>query len=94
MGECVEVLETSSDALQSDKLFCQWIRSQRIAEDIGTQFSMDDPGANVSIADPKVQYALKGFELDLEKWSKHVPPEVQNRVLPQCPCEIEILIRQ
>ncbi|KAL2065008.1 hypothetical protein VTL71DRAFT_4148 [Oculimacula yallundae] len=78
MTECIEVLETSPDALPTDKSFCQWIRSQHIAEDIGTQFSMDDPSATVSISDPKVQYALKGFEIELEKWVSQIPPEANS----------------
>jgi len=77
MADCIDVLETSPEAAPSDKALCQWVRSQHIAEEIATQFSMDDPAARVSIADPKVQYALKGFERDLEKWSNQVPPEVQ-----------------
>jgi len=40
---------------------------------------MDDPGATVSIADQKVQYALKGFERELDKWSSQVPPESASR---------------
>ncbi|CAL3962220.1 unnamed protein product [Diplocarpon coronariae] len=81
MAECVEVLETSPDALPSDKNFCQWIRSQRIAEDIGTRFSMDDPGAKVSIADPTVQHALKGFEVELDDWVNQIPPEANSSCL-------------
>lgn len=81
MAECVEVLETSPEAAQSDKLLCQWVRSQHITEEIGIQFSMDDAFASVSIADPKVQYALKGFERDLEHWRNQVPELIQNPLL-------------
>ncbi|TAQ88992.1 hypothetical protein B7494_g2656 [Chlorociboria aeruginascens] len=81
MADCIEVLESSPEAVLSDKLLCQWVRSQHIAEEIGTQFAMDDPTANISIADLKVQYALKGFERDLEKWSDQVPKEVQTPTL-------------
>ncbi|KUJ22749.1 uncharacterized protein LY89DRAFT_637013 [Mollisia scopiformis] len=81
IGDCVEVLETSPEAAPTDKILCQWVRSQHIAEEIGTRFSMDDPGASVSITDQNVQYALKGFELDLEKWSKNIPPEVETPTL-------------
>lgn len=80
-ADCVQVLETSPEALPSDKSLCQWIRSQQIAEEVGTQFSMDDPGATVTLADPKIQYALKGFERDLEKWSSQIPPESVSRML-------------
>lgn len=78
MTDCVEVLETSPEAARTDKALCQWVRSQHIAEEIGTQFSMDDPVANVSITDAKVQHALKGFERDLEKWSCQIPPDVRS----------------
>ncbi len=78
MKECIEVLETSPDALPSDKSLCQWIRSQHIAEDIGTQFSMDDPSAKVSITDPNVQYALNGFEIELENWRKQIPKDADS----------------
>ncbi|KFY31054.1 hypothetical protein V493_01418 [Pseudogymnoascus sp. VKM F-4281 (FW-2241)] len=81
LGECVEALETSADAAPSDKVLCQWVRSQHIAEEVGTQFSMDDSFASVSITDPKVQYALKGFERDLEHWSSHIPIDIQNPLL-------------
>ena len=79
MADCIEFLESSPEALPSDRSLCQWVRSQHIAEEVGTQFSMDDPVATVSIADTKVQYALKGFERDLEKWSSQVTPEALTR---------------
>ncbi|KAI9650505.1 hypothetical protein NHQ30_000521 [Ciborinia camelliae] len=77
MAESVDILENSPEAAPTDKILCQWVRSQRIAEEVGIQFSMDDPGASISIADPKVQYALKGFEQELDKWSSSIPPEIQ-----------------
>jgi Fungal specific transcription factor domain len=79
MTECVEVLETSPEAAPSDKFLCQWVRSQKIAEEVGTQFSMDDPFATVTISDPKVQYALKGFERDLQLWSDRIPKDIRTR---------------
>lgn len=75
MADCVEVLQHSPAALPSDKTLCEWVKSQQIAEEVGTQFSMDDPGATITIADPKVQYALKGFERELDKWSSQIQPE-------------------
>lgn len=79
MAECIEVLESSPDAAPTDKFLCQWVRNQRIAEEVGVQFQMDDPCAIVNIADPKVQYALKGFERDLEHWSQQVPKDLRTR---------------
>jgi hypothetical protein len=79
IADSVNVLEHSPEAAPSDITLCQWVRSQYIAERIAIEFSMDDPVANVSIADPKVQYALKSFETDLENWSNQVPVEAQSR---------------
>ena len=79
MADCLDVLENSPEAAHSDKILCQWVRSQHIAEEVGNQFSMDDPSVSVNIADPKIQYALKGFERDIERWSTQIPPEVQSR---------------
>jgi Fungal Zn(2)-Cys(6) binuclear cluster domain len=88
MAECVEVLESSPDAASTDKFLCQWVRNQRIAEEVSVQFQMDDPCAVVNIADPKVQYALKGFERDLEHWSEQVPKDLRTRM-----CEFLDLLR-
>jgi hypothetical protein len=79
MDDCCDVLEYSPEAAHSDQYLCQWVRSQHIAEEIGTQFSMDDPVANVSITEPNVQYALRGFERKLEKWRDNVPMDIQSR---------------
>ncbi|CAK4034356.1 hypothetical protein DOTSEDRAFT_169698 [Lecanosticta acicola] len=78
MKECIDVLETSSDALPSDKLFCQYIRVQHICENIGLQFLMDDNTATVSITDPKVTYALNVLENDLKTWADGIPPECKD----------------
>lgn len=65
MEESVKMLETSSEALPSDKLLCQQVKMAHIGENISVQFCMDDPAAEVSIAEPKVIYALKIFENEL-----------------------------
>lgn len=73
MKECLDVLESSPGAIKSDIVLCAWVRSQHIAEEIGYEFSMDDPSAKVSISDDKVNYALKKFEQDLANWRAEVP---------------------
>lgn len=81
MDECIEMLETSSEALASDKLLCEHVKLQHVNEDIGMSFSMDDPSATVTISDTKVQYSLRGFEKNLSDWTKAVPKEVYNSKL-------------
>ena len=69
MTECLHDLETSTEALPSDKSFCQWIKLQRLADDLGAQISTDDV-SHAEISDPKIQYALKGFEVQMNEWTK------------------------
>lgn len=75
MSECVEVLESSPEAAPSDKVLCQWVKLQKIAEEIGIGFAFDDPNATVSIDDARVQFSLKGFARQLEEWKLKCPPE-------------------
>ncbi|RKF72504.1 Transcriptional regulator WAR1 [Golovinomyces cichoracearum] len=81
IADCVDLLENSPLALPSDKILCQWVKSQHIAEEIGMQFSMDDPIASVNFADSQVQYSIKGFERDLEKWRVEAKPETMTPLL-------------
>lgn len=67
MEDSVKMLETSPEALQSDKILCQHVKMAHIGEDISTSFSMDDPSVEVSISEPKVIYSLKRFETDLKQ---------------------------
>ncbi|KXT05266.1 hypothetical protein AC578_8351 [Pseudocercospora eumusae] len=78
MQECVDILETSSEALPSDKLFCQHIKIQHICEEVSVQFLMDDSTASISITDPKVTYTLNVLENDLKKWSEEIPTELKS----------------
>ncbi|KAI9704891.1 MAG: hypothetical protein M1836_006671 [Candelina mexicana] len=84
MNECITTLETSPEAYASDRVLCQWVRAQHMAEEIGIQFSMDDPFASCSISDSKVQYALKGFERQMEDWQSQIPKDIQRPTLKLC----------
>jgi Fungal Zn(2)-Cys(6) binuclear cluster domain len=70
MDESLEVLANAPDALPSDKWLAHLVRSQHIAEEVGYQFSMDDPPSDVSITQSKVQYQMKTFEKQLEEWRR------------------------
>ena len=84
MEESLEILRSSPDAVPSDHLLICWAKLCHIAEDVGFQFSMDDPGINVSLSEPKVQYALKGFEKQLDQWRSEVAPGYYTR-MQSCP---------
>ncbi|KAI9836313.1 MAG: hypothetical protein M1837_003420 [Sclerophora amabilis] len=75
VDDCIECLESDPEAYPSDKLLCQWVRIQHIGEEIGDQFSMDDPCAVIGISDLKTQYALKGFERQFDEWNVQLSKE-------------------
>ncbi|KAI1659808.1 hypothetical protein F4813DRAFT_325438 [Daldinia decipiens] len=73
MTECMDILESSPDAAPTDRYLCHLVWTHRLAEDVGIQFSMDDPSVFVNVSEQKVQYALRGFERDLSKYSESIP---------------------
>ncbi|KAJ3552220.1 hypothetical protein NPX13_g11167 [Xylaria arbuscula] len=75
MTECMDILESSPEAAPSDRFLCHLVWTHRLAEEVGIQFSMDDPSIFVNITEQKVQYALRGFERDLVKYSESIPEE-------------------
>jgi len=75
MRECIEFLETSPDALPSDRMLVQHVKLARIAEEIAIQFSMDDPNENLTITDGKVTYGIKHFEKDLREQVRRDSPD-------------------
>ena len=78
MDDSLELLENSQDALASDKWLTCLVRSQHIAEDVGFQFSMDDPTVEISITEPKTQYQLKAFERQLAEWRNDTPRHLRD----------------
>ena len=81
--ECMEVLASAPDALPSDKWLCHLVKAQHIAEDVGFQFSMDDPASQLSLTDPKTQYHLKAFERQLKDWRDSSTSDMMARPLIQ-----------
>jgi len=79
MDRCMEFLEGDSNALESDKLLCQWVRGQHISEEICQNFSMDDPSAEVDSVDIKLQYIIRAFEQQLDQWRVQIGGLPQKR---------------
>ena len=78
MAECIDFIESSPDALESDRLLCQWVRIQHIADDVGLQLSLDDPNTTLSMADPKVASALQTFERKMDEWRAQLPKSIDS----------------
>lgn len=66
--ECIQILTTAKDAVPSDQLLCHFVKAQHIGENIGIEFSMDDPAQTLSLTDVKTQRHLKVFEQNLAEW--------------------------
>ncbi|RMZ87891.1 hypothetical protein DV736_g4885, partial [Chaetothyriales sp. CBS 134916] len=79
--ECIGILTTAPDVAPTDKWLCQLVRGQHLAEDIGLEFSMDDPASQLSLTDHKTQYHLKAFERQLTEWYESATPEMQKRAI-------------
>jgi hypothetical protein len=75
MKESVKILETSPDAEESDKVLCQWVKLQVIAEEMAETFEFDDPSVELSIEEPRVQVALRQYSARLEEWKHTVDPK-------------------
>ena len=80
MDECLRDLEGSREPLPSDRSLCQWVKLQRLADELGTQISTDD-ASHIDISDQKIQYALKGFERQMNEWVKQKSAEITCREL-------------
>lgn len=79
MTECVSILESSPDAAPTDKYFCHLVWTHRLAEEVGIQFSLEDPSSTVNVTDMRTQYALRGLERDLEKYRAAIPQDLLQR---------------
>ncbi|KAL9115829.1 MAG: hypothetical protein Q9227_000197 [Pyrenula ochraceoflavens] len=80
MEESLLILEKSPEAAPSDLWLCHLVQAQHIAEEVGFQFSMDDPTSMISLADNKTQYHLRAFERQLDEWRDRANghPELDN----------------
>lgn len=82
MDECIEILETSPDALPSDKALVRLVKLAQITEEVGFHFSSDEPDSNATFSEPKIQYTLRAFEKQLEQWRRETPAEHYSCKLP------------
>lgn len=68
ISECLKYVNSSPYAQPSDRWLCALVRLQRLLEEVAVAFDMDDPAGKINFLEPKIQYQLKSFERQLEKW--------------------------
>lgn len=94
MTESLDMLRSSPDALPTDQYFCHLIWTHRMAENIGTQLSMDDADAAVNIMDARTQYTLRGLERDLDQYIATVPKEMMQPTLKIAFCILNLYMHE
>lgn len=82
MADCVEVLQSSDEAAPTDKYLTHLIWTHKLAEEVSVLLSMDDTSSTPNLADARTQYALKGFERDLESYRESISEELRRRRVP------------
>jgi hypothetical protein len=81
LGECLEVVANNPNPLPFDKYLVGWAQLSKIAEEIHSSFSFDDPGNMVNLSEPRVQIMLNSFVKALEAWRRSLGPEGSHGVL-------------
>jgi RalA-binding protein 1 len=79
MDESLQLLQSSPDAAPTDAYFCHLVWTHHLSEEVGVQFSLDDPTTDISMNDPRTQYILKGLEQELKRYKEKVPPDLLQR---------------
>jgi RalA-binding protein 1 len=93
LEESLTILQTSPDAAPTDPYLCHLVRTNKLGEEIGTQFSFDEPIMTLNLADARSQVILRRFERELEKHKSEVPKELMQRTVDY-PCLLLIVTRR
>ncbi|KAK8428598.1 C6 zinc finger domain-containing protein [Phyllosticta citricarpa] len=81
MDECITELESAPDALPSDKILCHRLKLAAIAEEVASQFAMDDPAESPNLLDKSNENALKAYEARLESLRQQRPVHADQAML-------------
>ena len=73
MEECIKFLEAEAHCIASDRELCRWVRLANLADDVGIQFSIEDPSFCNGLEDGGVRFVLRGFKSQLHKYSTECP---------------------
>ena len=81
MEESLQLLQSSPDAAPTDAYFCHIVWAHHLSEEVGVQFSLDDPTTDINMSDPRTQYILRGLEQELKQYKEKVPQDLLQRRL-------------
>lgn len=73
MSECCDVLESSPEALETDKILARTARVYRIAESVSTNFEIDDPRDIGRETAERMSMCIAPYTLQLDEWKANLP---------------------
>ena len=77
-GDCLKALETSEDALPSDKILCRWVELQRLADKFAAQASAEeDSDITVEARDARTRVAHAQFTKQVSEWEARNSSELR-----------------
>ncbi|MCJ1474165.1 hypothetical protein MMC13_002823 [Lambiella insularis] len=77
LDECIKTLDTSPDAIPSDRIFAHWAKLQRLKDEILLRFETDDACTTADTRDVGAHY-LKEFQEQLSNWEAQKPKDVSS----------------
>ena len=75
MDECVDALENSPDAIDYDRILCQWAKLQRLGDEFVENFDQDDVYSTLT---PDALCALKDFKDRLQILRNQIPQDLRS----------------
>jgi hypothetical protein len=82
LDECMEALETSEEAIPSDKLLCRSVRLQHIAHRASTRFASEHGLDVPHMTKPALREAKSEFKEELRKWKEENREESRGSFFP------------
>lgn len=79
IADCIEALETSSDATTQDNILASWAKLIHIAEDIGDAFALDNLDRTIRLSDDLVHADIRKYRAQLQDWRDNAGLATINR---------------
>lgn len=81
-GDCLKALETSEDALPSDRILCRWVELQRLADQFAAQASAEeDSEISVEARDARTRIAHAQYTKQVSEWEARNSSELRSSKL-------------
>jgi hypothetical protein len=79
--ECLTMLQYSPHGFPSDQLLCQYIRAERLCEQIAHEQKLYDLSAQMDICDAVVQSKMRMLQNRITDWDAQIPADIRSPTL-------------